>query len=126
MKKILKIVVLALLVGYATFSHTSDLTRAARLEQENASLAQQISELHGQLGLVLPGWLDIPNTFIASSTASLVLVILTNCQLRRCSPANATVAASGRRSVPPNPARGRQAAEDFLTTTLSLSGDTIH
>jgi murein DD-endopeptidase MepM/ murein hydrolase activator NlpD len=44
------VVVLALLVGYATFSHTSDLTRAARLEQENASLARQIGELHGQLG----------------------------------------------------------------------------
>ena len=44
------VVVLALLVGYATFSHTSDLTRAARLEQENAALARQIGELHGQLG----------------------------------------------------------------------------
>ena len=44
------VVVLALLVGYATFSHTSDLTRTARLEQENAALARQIGELHGQLG----------------------------------------------------------------------------
>jgi murein DD-endopeptidase MepM/ murein hydrolase activator NlpD len=44
------IIVLALLAGYATISHTSDLTRAARLQQENASLARQIGELHGQLG----------------------------------------------------------------------------
>jgi len=39
-----------LLVGYATISHTSDLTRTARLEHENAALARQIGELHGQLG----------------------------------------------------------------------------
>jgi murein DD-endopeptidase MepM/ murein hydrolase activator NlpD len=44
------VVVLALLVGYATFSHTTDLTRAARLEHENATLARQLGELHGQLG----------------------------------------------------------------------------
>jgi murein DD-endopeptidase MepM/ murein hydrolase activator NlpD len=46
------VVVLALLVGYATFSHTTDLTRAARLEQENAKLARQLGELHGQLGML--------------------------------------------------------------------------
>ena len=43
------IVVLALLAGYATISHTTDLSRAARLQQENATLAQQIGELHGRL-----------------------------------------------------------------------------
>lgn len=43
------IVLLALLVGYATISHTTDLSRAARLQQENASLAREIGELHGQL-----------------------------------------------------------------------------
>jgi murein DD-endopeptidase MepM/ murein hydrolase activator NlpD len=43
------IVVLALLAGYATISHTTDLTRAARLQQENASLAREIGELHGRL-----------------------------------------------------------------------------
>jgi murein DD-endopeptidase MepM/ murein hydrolase activator NlpD len=43
------IVVLALAVGYATVSHTTDLTRTARLQQENASLAREIGELHGQL-----------------------------------------------------------------------------
>lgn len=43
------IVVLALLAGYATISHTTDLSHAARLQQENASLARQIGELHGRL-----------------------------------------------------------------------------
>src|SRR6476619_4725004 len=43
------IVVLALLAGYATISHTTDLSRAARLQEENASLARQIGELHGRL-----------------------------------------------------------------------------
>jgi murein DD-endopeptidase MepM/ murein hydrolase activator NlpD len=46
---ILGILVLALVIGYATVSHTTDLTRAARLQQENASLAREIGELHGQL-----------------------------------------------------------------------------
>jgi len=41
--------VVGLLVGYLTFSHTTDLTRAARLQQENASLAREIGELHGRL-----------------------------------------------------------------------------
>jgi murein DD-endopeptidase MepM/ murein hydrolase activator NlpD len=41
--------VLGLLAGYATITHTTDLSRAARLQQENASLAQQIGELHGRL-----------------------------------------------------------------------------
>jgi murein DD-endopeptidase MepM/ murein hydrolase activator NlpD len=43
------IVVLALLAGYATISHTTDLSRAARLQQENTSLAREIGELHGRL-----------------------------------------------------------------------------
>jgi murein DD-endopeptidase MepM/ murein hydrolase activator NlpD len=42
-------VVLALLAAYATVSHTTDLSRAARLQQENASLAREIGELHGRL-----------------------------------------------------------------------------
>jgi biotin carboxyl carrier protein len=44
------IVLLAVLAGYATFSHTSDLSRTAKLQQENASLAREIGELHGRLG----------------------------------------------------------------------------
>jgi hypothetical protein len=43
------VVVLALLAGYATISHTTDLSHAARLQEENASLARQIGELHGRL-----------------------------------------------------------------------------
>ncbi|MBA2460121.1 MAG: peptidoglycan DD-metalloendopeptidase family protein [Gemmatimonadales bacterium] len=38
-----------LLVGYATFSRGTDLSRAARLQQENAQLAQELGELHGRL-----------------------------------------------------------------------------
>jgi hypothetical protein len=38
-----------LLVGYATMSHTADLSRTARLRQENARLSQEIGELHGRL-----------------------------------------------------------------------------
>ena len=43
------IVVLALIAGYITVSHTTDLSRGARLQQENASLAREIGELHGRL-----------------------------------------------------------------------------
>jgi murein DD-endopeptidase MepM/ murein hydrolase activator NlpD len=43
------VVVLGLLAGYVTVSHTTDLSRAARLQQENASLAREIGELHGRL-----------------------------------------------------------------------------
>jgi hypothetical protein len=46
---LLGILVLGLVIGYATITHTSDLTRAARLRQENASLAREIGELLGQL-----------------------------------------------------------------------------
>src|SRR5215218_10024806 len=42
-------VVLGLLVGYLALSHTTDLSRAARLQQENATLAREIGELHGSL-----------------------------------------------------------------------------
>jgi murein DD-endopeptidase MepM/ murein hydrolase activator NlpD len=35
--------------GYATIAHTTDLSRAARLQQENASLARELGELHGKL-----------------------------------------------------------------------------
>jgi murein DD-endopeptidase MepM/ murein hydrolase activator NlpD len=43
------LVILGLLAGYATIIHTTDLSRAARLQQENASLAREIGELHGRL-----------------------------------------------------------------------------
>src|SRR5215217_392826 len=43
------VVVLAVLAGYATVFHTTDLSRTARLQQENASLAREIGELHGRL-----------------------------------------------------------------------------
>src|SRR3954462_6691148 len=43
------LVVLAGIAGYATISHTTDLSRAARLQQENASLAREIGELRGRL-----------------------------------------------------------------------------
>ncbi|HEU5304691.1 MAG TPA: hypothetical protein VFU40_08610, partial [Gemmatimonadales bacterium] len=41
--------VLLLLAGYATFSHTTDLSRTAKLQAENASLAHEINELSGRL-----------------------------------------------------------------------------
>jgi murein DD-endopeptidase MepM/ murein hydrolase activator NlpD len=41
--------VLAGIAGYATISKTTELSRAARLRQENASLAREIGELHGRL-----------------------------------------------------------------------------
>jgi murein DD-endopeptidase MepM/ murein hydrolase activator NlpD len=41
--------VLVLLAGYATVSHTTDLTRTARLQQENETLAREIGELNGRL-----------------------------------------------------------------------------
>jgi murein DD-endopeptidase MepM/ murein hydrolase activator NlpD len=43
------VVVLGLIAGYVTVSHTTDLSRAVRLQQENASLAREIGELHGRL-----------------------------------------------------------------------------
>ena len=41
--------VLVLLAGYATVSHTTDLSRTARLQQENENLAREIGELNGRL-----------------------------------------------------------------------------
>jgi murein DD-endopeptidase MepM/ murein hydrolase activator NlpD len=41
--------VLVLLGGYATVSHTTDLSRTARLQEQNASLAREITELNGRL-----------------------------------------------------------------------------
>ncbi len=41
--------VLVLLAGYATVSHTTDLSRTARLQQENQNLAREIGELNGRL-----------------------------------------------------------------------------
>jgi murein DD-endopeptidase MepM/ murein hydrolase activator NlpD len=38
-----------LLVGYATASHTADLSRAAKLEKENRILAKQLGELNGKM-----------------------------------------------------------------------------
>jgi murein DD-endopeptidase MepM/ murein hydrolase activator NlpD len=43
------LVVLGLLAAYATITHTTDLYRAARLRQENATLAREIGELRGRL-----------------------------------------------------------------------------
>lgn len=40
---------LALLLGYGTVARSVDLRRAARLERENARLAQELGQLHGQL-----------------------------------------------------------------------------
>jgi len=42
-------VVLGLLVGYATITHTTDLSRSVRLQHENATLEREIGELHGRL-----------------------------------------------------------------------------
>lgn len=42
-------VVALLLVGYATFSRRTDLSRTARLQQENAQLAEELGELHDRL-----------------------------------------------------------------------------
>jgi murein DD-endopeptidase MepM/ murein hydrolase activator NlpD len=41
--------VLVLLAGYAIVSHTTDLSRTARLQQENQNLAREIGELNGRL-----------------------------------------------------------------------------
>lgn len=38
-----------LLVGYATFSRRTDLSRTSRLQQENSQLSRQLDELHGRL-----------------------------------------------------------------------------
>jgi murein DD-endopeptidase MepM/ murein hydrolase activator NlpD len=43
------VALLALLLGYGTVSRSVDLERAARLERENARLAQELGQLHGQV-----------------------------------------------------------------------------
>jgi len=43
------VAVLALLLGYAAVSHTTDQTRTARLRQENVRLEQQLGEINGRL-----------------------------------------------------------------------------
>ncbi len=43
------VVVISLLIGYASLSRSVDITRASRLEQENAALAAQLGELHGRV-----------------------------------------------------------------------------
>ena len=43
------VVVVSLLLGYASISRSVDLSRATRLEQENALLAAQLGELHGRV-----------------------------------------------------------------------------
>jgi murein DD-endopeptidase MepM/ murein hydrolase activator NlpD len=41
--------VLVLVAGYATLSHTTDLSRTARLQQENQTLSRALGELNGRL-----------------------------------------------------------------------------
>jgi murein DD-endopeptidase MepM/ murein hydrolase activator NlpD len=41
--------VLVLLAGYATVSHTTDLSRTAKLEQENEALSRELGEMNGRL-----------------------------------------------------------------------------
>jgi murein DD-endopeptidase MepM/ murein hydrolase activator NlpD len=41
--------VLVLVAGYATLSHTADLSRTARLQQENQTLSRALGELNGRL-----------------------------------------------------------------------------
>jgi murein DD-endopeptidase MepM/ murein hydrolase activator NlpD len=43
------VVVVSLLLGYASISRSVDLSRATRLEEENALLAAQLGELHGRV-----------------------------------------------------------------------------
>ncbi len=42
----------ALLVGYMTVSRTADLSRTARMAQENARLVHDINEMHGRLAVL--------------------------------------------------------------------------
>jgi murein DD-endopeptidase MepM/ murein hydrolase activator NlpD len=41
--------VLVMVAGYATLSHTTDLSRTARLQQENQTLSRALGELNGRL-----------------------------------------------------------------------------
>jgi murein DD-endopeptidase MepM/ murein hydrolase activator NlpD len=46
---LLAVLILAMVVGYVTFSRSADISRSARLQRENARLNQEIGELHGRL-----------------------------------------------------------------------------
>lgn len=43
------VVVISLLIGYASLSRSVDLSRASRLERENVALARQLGDLHGRV-----------------------------------------------------------------------------
>jgi murein DD-endopeptidase MepM/ murein hydrolase activator NlpD len=43
------LLILIVVAGYATVSHTTDLSRTARLQQENETLARELGELNGRL-----------------------------------------------------------------------------
>ncbi len=43
------VVVVSLLIGYASLSRSVDISRAVKLEQENVALAAQLGELHGRV-----------------------------------------------------------------------------
>jgi murein DD-endopeptidase MepM/ murein hydrolase activator NlpD len=46
---VVAVAVVAMLVGYVTFTRSADLSRSARLQRENAMLSQEIGELQGRL-----------------------------------------------------------------------------
>jgi murein DD-endopeptidase MepM/ murein hydrolase activator NlpD len=46
------LVMVALMLGYGTVSHSVDLQRSAALEKENARLADELGRLHGELSLL--------------------------------------------------------------------------
>lgn len=47
------LLVLVSLAGYATLSHTTDLSRTARLQQENETLSRELGELNGRLATLV-------------------------------------------------------------------------
>lgn len=61
----------ALALGYGTVSRSIDLERAARLERENAQLAQQIGQLQGQL-------LDLSDTLSTIAQRDVRIRLLAN------------------------------------------------
>ncbi len=61
----------ALALGYGTVSRSVDLERAARLERENAQLAQQIGQLQGQL-------LDLSDTLSTIARRDVRIRLLAN------------------------------------------------
>src|SRR5262245_773772 len=46
------LVLVALMLGYGTVSHSVDLQRSAALEKENSRLAEELGRLHGELSLL--------------------------------------------------------------------------